>query len=105
MNQFSINRNSGRQSRREREKKTQNQVQVTLQSIEEIKRQYDPKSRNRESITESSSPKEKEAHQIAEVLRKYKEGPVQDLIKFFFENKKLINKFIRINQTVINEQF
>ena len=27
------------------------------------------------------------------------------MIKFFFENKKLINKFIRINQTVINEQF
>jgi hypothetical protein len=46
-----------------------------------------------------------EIHQIKELTSKYKEGRVSELIYFFFRNKKLINKFIHVNQSVINSEF
>lgn len=76
-----------------------------IQSIDDIRREYDPKSRSRDSVIDSAAVKDKDSQEIAEVLSKYRQGRVQDLIRFFFVNKKLINKFIRINQTVINDQF
>jgi hypothetical protein len=40
------------------------------------------------------------------ILTKFKGvDRIQDLIRFFFKNKGLINKFIRINQSSITEQF
>lgn len=38
------------------------------------------------------------------MLSKFKEGRVQNLITFFFKNKKMLNDFIHANQSIISEQ-
>lgn len=49
--------------------------------------------------------KAEESSSMLDILAKYKSPRVQKMIGFFLRNKKLINKFISINQMVINSQF
>jgi len=91
---------------KKKDKKKNKEPVVRLQSIEDIKSKFDPNSRESNLISSSlvEGPSEDEAT-LKQVLSRYKPGRVQELIEFFSRNKTLINKFICVNQTVVNDQF
>jgi len=90
-------------ARRSSKKKVKSEPHVVIQPIEDIRQKYDPQCRESSLITSAAGPDDESLKVLHDVLRKYKPGRVQDLLKFFFRNKRLINKLICLNQTAINE--
>lgn len=78
---------SRRQARRD-----QQPPPVSFQSAEEIRRQYDPASLKLVPAAASSSD-------LEQILSKFKPGRTQDLVKFFYNNKRLLNQYIKLNQS------
>lgn len=94
----------GRRSAREslRKQKEKGLTQVVFQSVDAIKGQYDGAAQTRETQVPPSglAPVADELPDeqiLQQTLSKYKQRRVQQLVKFFYGNKKLINRFICIN--------
>ena len=85
-------------------KKDKHLFQIKCQSQDEIRAEFDPDVKGRETITSSLIEMSLE-EELENIIKKYKQPRVKELIKFFFVNKKLLNTFITIDQSVINEQF
>ena len=85
-------------------KKDKHLFQIKCQSQDEIRAEFDPDVKGRDTITSSLIEMSLE-EELENIIKKYKQPRVKELIKFFFVNKKLLNTFITIDQSVINEQF
>ena len=78
------------------------ETKIVVQSAEQIRGQFLDKEKAQTNKPAggivSNTP------EIQQVLSKFKEGRVQNLITFFFKNKKMLNDFIHANQSIISEQ-
>jgi len=82
---------AGRNQRR-RPPRSQQQHQVVFQPIAEIRQKYGGATQKKETDAAKTSD-------LGQVLAKFKEGRTQDLIHFFYVNKRLLNSFIQSNQS------